>query len=84
MFHVPQNCLCFPGPFSFILLFPRSPEINGLIPLFPKTTGRATDTRTLRLYIQENGNIDLSAYVHFEAPGNLYPDRYDVNHLLFA
>ena len=48
VFPVPQNCICSPVPFSFRLLFPCSPEINGppcspeingLILLFPKTTG---------------------------------------------
>ena len=42
MFPVPQNCICSPVPFSFRLLFPCSSEINGLIPLFPKTLGRAS------------------------------------------
>ena len=39
MFPVPQYCLCSPVPFIFRLLFPRSPELNCLIPLFPKTPG---------------------------------------------
>ena len=39
MFSVPQHCLCFSVPFSFIILFPCSAEINGLIPLFLKTPG---------------------------------------------
>ena len=34
--------LCFLVPFRLRLLFPCSPEINGLIPLFPKTSGRAS------------------------------------------
>ena len=35
-----KNCLCSPVHFSFRLLFPCSPEINGFIPLFLKTPGR--------------------------------------------
>ena len=42
MFPVSQNCLCSPVFFSFRLLFPCSPEINGLIPLFNKPPWRAS------------------------------------------
>ena len=39
MFPVPQNGFCSAVPFSFRFLFPCAPEINGLIPLFPKPLG---------------------------------------------
>ena len=38
-------CLCFPVFFSVRLLFPCSPEINDLIPLFPKTPERASKVK---------------------------------------
>ena len=39
-----QNYLCSSVPFIFRLLFPypHSPEINGIVPLFPKIPGRAS------------------------------------------
>ena len=42
MFPVPQYCLCSPVPLKIWPLFLCSPEINALVPLFPKTPGRAS------------------------------------------
>ena len=39
MFSVPQNCLCSLVPLIFRPLSPCSPEINALVPLFPKPLG---------------------------------------------
>ena len=47
LFPVPPNCFCSPIPFSFRLLFPCSHEINGLIPLFLQTPGRASLRRAI-------------------------------------
>ena len=64
MSHVPQNCLCSPVPFSFRLLFPFSPEINGLIPLFPKTSGRASIFASIVCHVYQNLLLTLHRYLH--------------------
>ena len=45
LFPAPQNYLCSPVPFIF-RRFHCSPEMNDIIPLFPRTPGRASLIRT--------------------------------------
>ena len=42
IFPAPRNYLCSPVPFIFRLVFSCFPEINDIIPLFPRTPGRAS------------------------------------------